>query len=212
MKKATAACALALICALGTSTTTNAQDGKSTRFGLLAAPHMAWFKSDTKGLSNDGSVVGFKFGLMGDFMIGANQNYAFSTGLYYMVTTGVKVKPDDGSGKGSELKLSYVQLPLTMKLKTNEIGYMTYYGQIGADLGLNTSAKVDGEDVSDAINTFRAGLVVGAGFEYNFSGNTSLMVGITYNNGLTNLYSNKDAAGDAKGKLNYLELTVGVFF
>ncbi|MFT3884130.1 MAG: porin family protein [Flavobacteriales bacterium] len=201
--------------ALFTSTLTNAQDGKSVRFGLQVAPHMAWLKSDTKNVSNDGSVLGFKFGLMSDFMIGQNQNYAFSTGLYYMVTTGVKAKttisvpgvPD--VTKSSEMKLSYVQLPLTIKLKTNEIGYMTYYGQIGADLGLRTSAKSEGEDVSDYVNAFRAGLVVGAGLEFNFSGNTSAMAGLTYNNGLTNLYTSK-AGG--KGKLNYLELNLGVFF
>lgn len=218
MKKATAAFALALAGALCTSNTVNAQDGRSVRFGLLVAPHMAWLKSDTKTVKNDGSKIGFKFGLMSDFMIGANQNYAFSTGLYYLVTTGVKTKSDITTTVGSttttttvssQLDLSYVQLPLTIKLKTNEIGYITYYGQIGADLGLRTSAKVDDEDVSDYVNSFRAGLVVGAGLEYNFSGNTSAMAGITYNNGLTNLYSDK--AGN-KGKLNYLELTLGVFF
>ncbi|HEX2617981.1 MAG TPA: hypothetical protein VHL57_10595, partial [Flavobacteriales bacterium] len=75
MKKATAACALALIGALVTSTNSNAQDGKSVRFGLQVAPHFAWLKSDSKSVTNDGSKLGFKFGLMGDFMLGANQNY-----------------------------------------------------------------------------------------------------------------------------------------
>lgn len=215
--------------------TMNAQDGKSVRFGLKVSPNMGWFSSDDKTFSNDGSVLGFNFGLMGDFMIGANQNYAFSTGLMYMTKLGGKYTSTfETSTAGitskvvskSTLSLQYVQIPITVKLKTNEIGYMTYYGQIGGDLGLNVGAHSDDEvsttvngatttvssdnnDVSDFTNTLRIGLIVGAGLEYNFSGNTSAMLGLTYGNGFTNAFS--DDAG-SKAKLHYFELSLGVFF
>lgn len=231
MKKATALTTLALLSAL----TINAQDGKSVRFGLKVAPNMGWFSSDEKTFSSDGSTVGFNFGLMGDFMIGANQNYAFSTGLMYMTKLGGKYTTTiEAANAGvtskvvskSTLSMQYVQIPLTMKLKTNEIGYMTYYGQIGGDLGINVGAHSDDEvstttngatttvttsnnDVSSFTNTLRVGLIVGAGVEYNFSGNTSAMLGLTYGNGFTNAFSSKS---DASAKLHYFELSLGVFF
>ena len=118
---------------------------------------------------------------------------------------------------------------------TNEIGYMRYFAQVGFGASFNIRAKADrvvpqyfaspadafvetfieeeNENIQDDINLFRAALIVGAGAEYNFSGNTSLLFGITYNNGFTNI-ANFDVDVDKKAKLlnNYLELTVGVFF
>ena len=103
----------------------------------------------------------------------------------------------------TELKLQYVDIPLSLKLRTNEIGYITYLGQIGFDLGINIGAKTaievfdaagntffsaDDEKISDEINLFRAGLVVGAGAEYNISGNTAIVLGLSYHNGFTNIY------------------------
>ncbi|MBK8498800.1 MAG: outer membrane beta-barrel protein [Flavobacteriales bacterium] len=135
-------------------------------------------------------------------------------------------------GLETDVKLQYVEVPLTVKLMTNEIGYMRYYGQIGFGNAFNIRAKsdqvvakIDGtradgqpivseftelsdEDLQDDIMLYKVSLVVGAGMEYNFSGNTSLLVGITYNNGFTNIL---DIEG-AKAKAHYIELTTGVFF
>ena len=199
-----------------------AQDGKSARLGLKVAPNMSWINPSESRIKSDGSVTGFNFGLMADFRLG-NDNYALATGLFYMVRTGGKYKMTltDSSSTTATAKLQYVQLPLTIKLKTNEIGYITYFGQIGADLGINVGATGDvttmvgrstttlkDEDISDNIALFRAGLLVGAGLEYNFSGNTSALVGINYSNGLTNVFD-KDAG---KAKLSYIELALGILF
>jgi hypothetical protein len=122
----------------------------------------------------------------------------------------------------------YVELPITLKLMTNEIGYITYYGQIGFGAAFNISAKSDydvydpatksvtsftDEDVMDHTNPFKASLILGAGLQYNFSGNTSLLIGLTYNNGFTNIL--KDVTvneTELKAKQDYLELTLGMYF
>jgi opacity protein-like surface antigen len=222
MKKAFLVLAAVALC----TNIMNAQDGKSVRFGLKVAPNFGWIKPDDKLLKSDGTLLGFNFGLMGDFMLGANQNYAFSTGLMYMTKLGGKYILVSGadsllSTTKSTVKLQYIQLPLTIKLKTNEIGYMTYYGQIGVETALRVSAKGDVQttfrgttasednvDLTDATSIFRAALLVGGGVEYNFSGNTSAMLGVTYSNGFTNAFD-----GDvSKAKLHYFELSAGVFF
>jgi opacity protein-like surface antigen len=227
MKKVTLA--LAAVCC---ATFMNAQDGKAVRFGLKVAPNIGWIKPDDKNLSSSGTEVGFNFGLMGDFRMG-NDNYAFSTGLMYMTKVGGSVEYTDPLGISttkSTMKLAYVQLPITLKLKTNEIGYMTYFGMIGIENGLNVGAKADVEttvlgvsaseidmDIADRVALYRAALLVGAGFEYNFSGNTSAMLGLTYSNGFTNVnkssYEENGVDVDLpKAKLHYFELSLGVFF
>lgn len=223
----------AILCLLVVSiASANAQD-KSVRFGIKVAPNFGWINPDTKELKNDGARFGYTFGLMGDFMIGANQNYAFSTGLFLNNVGGKTTYPVGDQNLGTESKYQYIELPITLKLKTNEIGYMTYYGQIGFGTAFNIAAKSDfdqydpatgkitrvtDEDIMDHTNLFKASLIVGAGLEFNFSGNTSAMVGITYNNGFTNIYNDVeqvDAQGDKtdlKATQNYLELSLGVFF
>ena len=235
-----------LIMAVAALATPNlhAQD-EGVRFGIKLAPNMSWLKSDTKGVENDGSKIGYTFGLATEFPIGADGNYRFATGLFLNVGGGkyLETFPFVENGQNltkdlsSDINLQYIQIPLTMKLMTKEIGYMRYYGQLGFDAAFNVKAKGDvqvaaldtasqrmvfpimeDEDFKDNIQPIRAGLVVGAGLEYNFSGSTTLQAGITYNNGLTNLLKKVevvDASGAVKkAKLlqNYLELNLAIFF
>ena len=223
----------------------HAQDDVSVRFGLKLSPNLSMLRSETKGLKSAGNTFGYTFGLMAEFPIGASGNYRFATGLN-LNNVGGKSSQDfsylsaiNGPILSRELettyKLQYIELPLTVKLMTNEIGYMRYFAQVGFGASFNIRAKADrvvpqyfaspadafvetfieeeNENIQDDINLFRAALIVGAGAEYNFSGNTSLLFGITYNNGFTNI-ANFDVDVDKKAKLlnNYLELTVGVFF
>lgn len=218
----------AIVCLLAiTATTVHAQE-KSVRFGIKVAPNLGFIHPDTKELKNDGTRFGYTFGLMGDFMLGSNQNYAFATGLFLNNVGGKTTFPAGDQNLSTESKYQYIELPITLKLKTNEIGYMTYYGQIGFGTAFNISAKSDfdtydpvakkvtrttGENIMDNTQLFKASLIVGGGLEFNFSGNTSAMVGVTYNNGFTNI--NKDIkVGDKelKAKQNYVELSLGVFF
>jgi len=217
-----------------------AQDG--VRFGLKLSPNMGWIRSDTKGFESSGSAFGFTFGLLSEFPIGASGNYRFATGLNLNNTAG-KWKQSftyqdaiNGPTKTTDLettaKLQYIELPLTVKLMTNEIGYMRYFAQVGFGNAVNIRARANhtlptydqsgayvtgfteekGEDISDDIALYRASLIVGAGFEYNFSGNTSLLFGVAYNNGFTNVLNVKVADTKVKAVSNYLELTLGVFF
>ncbi len=216
-----------------------AQSDNSVRLGIKLAPNLAWVRSDTKGLESNGTIVGYTFGLMTEFPFGSNGNYRFATGLF-LNNIGGKAKygySTDANGIKSDVqfatttKLRYIELPVTMKMMTNEIGYMRYFGQLGVDMGANIRAKSDFEmsttsggstttlsetdnDVQDNINVFKAGLVIGGGLEFNFSGSTSAMAGITYHSGFTNLYKKDSFTGVDKVKTfaDYIELSLGVFF
>lgn len=232
---------------LACSSTLNAQDAADTegvRFGIKLAPNLGFLQSETDGIEANGSGFGYTFGLLAEFPIGSAGNYRFATGLFLNNVTAkwqqdyVYVASVDAGSPlitkqlETDVKLQYIEVPLTIKMMTNEIGYMRYYGQIGFGNAFNIRAKADqvvaqvdgtradgqpivtvfnedkNEDIQSDIMLYKASLVVGAGMEYNFSGNTSLLVGITYNNGFTNIL---DIEG-AKAKAHYLELTMGVFF
>lgn len=234
MNKTIASLAALVLC----TTALKAQDDVSVRFGLKLSPNMAFVNPDTKTLKSNGSGLGYTFGLMLELPVGNTGNYRFATGLNlnnikgkwkrdfeYLDAIGGPIKVRELE---TEVGLQYIELPLTMKLMTNEIGYMRYFAVVGAGNAFNVQAKADQvlpkydqtggyvvdfekeekADIKDDIALYKASLIVGAGAEYNFSGNTSVMFGITYNNGFTNIL---DIDG-MRAKAHYLELSLGVFF
>jgi opacity protein-like surface antigen len=204
-----------------------AQDSSSPyygfRLGLTAHPTIGWVKPDI-GKSN-GVSLGFSYGLIGDFNF--TQNYSFATGLTVttvngksteIVTTNNVDGPDSQNEISLKYKLQYIEVPLTLKLKTVKINEVRYYGQFGLSNGFMIGAKQDLDitggtstkdiNIKDDIKFYRAGLIIGAGAEFEVSGNTSITAGLTFNNGFTDLTSSKNSTV----KNHYLGINFGVFF
>lgn len=181
-------------------------------FGLMASPGMAWLKTDTKGVDNDGVKLGFSYGIVTEFAFNDAENYAFATGLQASYRGGrlafdsVKLK----------LNLQYLELPITIKMKTNEIGAIKYFGQFGIVPGYNLKAigkttvgnTTKEDDYKDGINTFNFSLLIALGLEYNLTGNTSGFVSVGFNNGLNDVIDDNDT----KALSNLLSLNLGVLF
>lgn len=151
-------------------------------------------------------------------------------------------------------KVTYVTIPILLKMKTKEIGGFTYFGQIGINNSFRWRAFANDElqVINDATNTlgsneskskvditkdmsfYTASLNFGFGAEMNLSGTTSLVFGLNYNLGFTNvvknnsdylgrrandpLYSNSNTNAYTSTKMpqqvkaNGVVLTVGVLF
>ena len=211
------------------------------RLGVKLAPNFAWMRADSKDLSSDGSRMGYSFGLLGDFALGDQGTYFFSTGVL-LNNIGGKFKADfttdvDGVSTAftseQDLKLRYLEIPLTMKLRTKTDGQVNFYGQVGFSAAINLRARTDftttstvggssttvtseDEDVIDDIAFFKASLVVGAGAELQMS-SVTLVLGATFNNAFTNALDSdaKSFVSDTKkSKLfaDYLEITAAMFF
>lgn len=220
---------LILLCVI----TVTAQEGEKQpkfRFGLKVAPSVAWLGPDkTKfndlSVENGGAKIKFGYGLITEFILA--KNYSFLTGvevnyaggsINYKDANKVNYKLNDSTAlflKSREYKQQYITLPLALKLKTNEIGYMTYFGQIGVDASFKIKGRANDEgtlfskdsvgifslqgiehtesdvDILKQVNLFRIALNVGLGVEWNLAGNTSLLFAINYNNGFTNFFYNK---------------------
>lgn len=227
---------------------TNAQDDfRKFRFGLKASPNVGWFKPDTKGFESEGAKINFSYGLMTEFGLG--NNYSLATGLEVTTLGGKLSFPDSTFYYVDDIvdtanrfilmertyKVQYIDLPILLKMKTNEIGYLTYFGQFGFNFGFRTKATADDygrfpstakeaeledNNINKDANLMRIGLNIGAGAEYNLSGKTSLLFSVNYNNGFTNALkknssSLKNAAGAElaqKALSKYIALNVGILF
>lgn len=228
---------------------------KKFRFGLSGSSSIGWLKPDNENMNRNGVGLGLSYGLNGDILL--SDNIAVNTGIDlptyrggvsfkfdtilipYIDTSGNKQFTVLGGTSESKLRLKYVEIPFLLKMKTNEIGYITYFGLFGGRFGFNYSAVDGGEksstngstrrpynsrDVKDNMNFFRACFSIGGGLEYSLSGTTALVGSITYNNGLSNVYKalgkdkpmtlNKDLSEGPPKKAFYnnVVLRVGILF
>jgi hypothetical protein len=100
-----------------------------------------------------------------------------------------------------QYSITYITIPLTLKLKTKEIGMMTYYGQIGVNSSFRWKAKatdnvvsldntanptISKVDITKDISFIHETLNVGLGTEMRISGSTALTFGLNYLLGFTN--------------------------
>jgi hypothetical protein len=217
---------LTVIALLIFSTGIFAQSESKLHFGLKAAPSLAWLSSDSKDVTSDGTKFGFTYGLITEFKFATN--YAFATGID-VAYRGGKFKSEYKVGDTSivynvNYTMQYIEVPLTLKLKTNEIGYLVYYLQAGVAPGWNIRARADmdstataasynlnanseNNDVKDITNTVNVSMIVGGGIEYTLSGSTVLLAGIQFSNGFLDIFDT-----DLKANSNYLALSLGLLF
>lgn len=230
-------------------------DDRKVRFGLQFSPNISWLKANSSGYDKNGNKVGFSYGLSVEYFL--SNNYLLSSGIqmlyaggdlkYKGTTTGLLVTYP--AQVETSYNLRYIDIPILLKLRTNEIGYYSYFGQFGFKAGFNYRSNADfkytyqdpsqiipqvhtasNSNVSDDINFMNLYLVIGVGAEYNISGNTSLTLGLTFNNGFVNQLDTKthqlvneeasvDITGapiftdkDASANLNFIALNVGFYF
>ncbi len=211
---------------------------KEWKIALHVDPNVAWMKPDNKNIDAGAMKIKFGFGIMIDKMF--TDNYAFGTGLNILNTGGTLTYFDRAIKENHSVvrevqrtyNLKYLEIPLTLKLRTNEIGYITYWAQFGVGLGFNIKATGDNElkyvvqdfgttdssswllsdfkkesteddIIKDDIRLFRTSLIIAAGIEYNLSGNAGILAGISFNNAFSNVLNSKGVMKDATGNVQY---------
>lgn len=203
--------------------TMSAMAQKEMRFGLKISPNIGFYRPQTKSLTAEGARMGFGYGLMSEFQIGDNYALAIDLGIASM---GGKVNipsvtyPSLGVGGITYTNViysyntRYIEIPISLKMKTKEYNYLTYYGTFGIQPSVLINAKAEatsngvsiagtekfilvnkseddkynGTPFKDDAAIFRTSLVVGAGAEYSLSGKTALLAGIKYDSGFLNAF------------------------
>lgn len=208
---------------------------KPFKFGFKLAPAISWLSPDSKYYESAGSDFSFAWGFTADITL--MEHYYLATGFNVSYFSGKLSYPylltdDINSYEGvmeEKYNLRYIEVPLAMKMKTNElVKNYKFFGLIGINTGINIRAKSDQSfahssasfteenvDIKENSTLFKASLLVGAGAEYVIDESVSLVLGINFNNGFTNVLKGNNTVYpeiDAKAVPYYFELNIGVIF
>ena len=195
------------------------------KFSVQVDPQFAWFNSDDNAVKPNGSIFHMQVGLQMDYFFA--ENYAFALGvginnlggnLLYSDSTEFSSKGEIllvEPGQSVKMNLQYIDIPIGLKLKTEELGYATFFLQLGFNPMININSKastddgaMDKEDIRENIHLFNLGYHAGIGLEYQLGGSTALVGGLRWSAGLTDVSDNDRA----NVKTNALTIHIGVLF
>lgn len=188
-----------------------AQSTGDTRFTFVLSPQISWMKSDMDKVDNGGSKMGYNFGLLVDYFFG--DNYAITSGLT-INTTGGKLEYLSSGNNTVEARqrynLRYIEIPMGLKLRSEDLKRMNIYGRFGLSPQLNIMAK-DNDDngISDEVKLLDLGYHIGGGIEYSVGGKNALVFGLLFNNGFMDITS---SSYHDKAILNRLVFEFGFIF
>ncbi len=209
----------------------NTETGKSQKLhlGLYGDPLVGWLSSDADVISGSGVRAGFSGGLAVNYYFG--RNYAFSTGLSYLKTGGVQKSTQDvtfeftnfqttvAAGDNSIYSLSYIIIPAGLRLRTNQIGYLSIFTDVGLDGGFLNKGKIsipaagiENEFGSKEIRKFHLGYHLHVGTEYSLGGSTLLIMGIGYESGFNDVTIDNPGQPSDKSVIRLLRVRLGIFF
>lgn len=190
------------------------------QIGFKLAPAISASRVDGEdtGISKDGSGIRFTVGPVFDFMINKNENYFFSTGIWFSTKRVGIQSATDGDTESQSYNVQYIQLPMTLKLKSQEIALdKRIYVQFGPTFDFAVASKQKSGDTSfpliDDFSFADVGLLMGAGLEWHLGNSTRLSTGFSYSRGLVNVMNQSGAdLGDFTVKNDLFSLDLIVIF
>ena len=197
----------------------------SVRLSFTANPSINWMSTTSKEVGREKPIIGYDFGILGDVFFSENERYALLTGLQVLNTGGsLQYRPElfftfggETLDPGSEIKfrLRYLEVPISIKLKTDEFHRMFYWGVFGLSPMINIGANGNfgtfkRANIQEEINMFNLAMNVGVGFDFDLGGNNSASAGLIFQNGLTDVTTNNDM--NDKTILNSLKIRLGLIF
>jgi hypothetical protein len=201
------------------------------RLGLKVAPNIAWMNPGEKNYHYEGVNAGVALGFVAEFTFA--EHYAVCTGFNFSFLNGrlsfPYAEPPDTGTLNRKYNFRYLEVPLSIKMKTKEYGNFCFFGQIGFGTGFNLRTRVNddfkttkSETITDKKNLstsetafIREAILVGLGTEYKIDESVTLVLGLAYSNSLNNVLQGKNPSDPNltnKSSLNYVELNLGVLF
>ncbi|MEP1115855.1 MAG: porin family protein [Ekhidna sp.] len=184
------------------------------KLGLKLAPVISSnrAKNDAQTVENDGSKLKFSVGLIADKTL--SDTYFLSSGLMYLPKQ-VAFRNADGTVE-EEYTIQYLQLPVTLKLFTNELAPdFKAYLQVGSGLEIKVFDE-PGDPSFVTVEKFTPidiPVILGAGIEYRAGINTTLFGGFSYQRGLVNVVNEAATGfGDLQLRSTIFSIDLGVKF
>lgn len=220
------------------------------RFGFQLSPTFGWLSTDVNTIESNGSNLGLKLGMVGEYYF--QENYSVTSGIGFYFNAGGRLLHERpgvywaasespcsedfaNTTTGPDLKYSvqYVEIPVGLKMRTREFGYLRYYFQPELGLGFRTQAVGNVEkspndacedlNIQEEVGLLNVFWGVGGGVEYSVSESTSIVAGIATQFGFTdftkdndtvirNASTNETTDEDSKGVMRAVIIRLGVLF
>lgn len=198
-------------------------------FGVHVDPVISWFSTDISQVKNNGARPGFNFGLTYNRYFA--DNYSFSAGIS-LLSAGGKIVSKDTTvmeftnfrstvlpGNSVVYKMKYIAFPVGLKLQTNQIGYVTFFSDLGFVPKLVINRKVDipslsisDENGSNELRMFNLSYHITGGIEYSIGGNTALVFGLDFDNNFLDITKDNGKQPNDRVSQKILSFRFGVNF
>jgi hypothetical protein len=166
--------------------------------------------------------------LFADFGLNGNQRYYISTGIQVSSLGGkyeyrsVELVNDNlySATTSVQSTVRYLEVPLAIKMRTNELGYSIIGGYAGFGTGFRLGAHQEREttpdngaiepitkgkeNVDETYHPMRLSFIVGLELERKITKDTYFTFGLSFNNGLTNVFSERSYETDENGNIDYV--------
>jgi len=216
----------------------NAQE-RSFNFGLHGTPSLSWMKSNVDGevYKSDGATIHMGYGA--EFNYFFVKNLGIGTGIDVVYTGGkmqfhTAMTIDNVSDTGittRKYRLQYLQIPLVIIGTTgNMLGKFSIYAKFGLGNSFKLSAKSSDKfvitkrpdapvaidnNITKQVSFIRESMIIGVGATYKVAKILTINVGLTYNNGFTDVLTGTNGANQSikeNAKVNYFDLSLGLLF
>lgn len=191
-----------------------------------ASPSLNWMSPGIKEIQNNKATLGYELGVNADIYFDQDSRYALATGVLITNTGGeLTFNPSQSFSFGGETfnpgtsiryRLQYIEIPVGLKLRTKEFLRWSYWGLFGLTGGVNVSAKgdssdgmLDKSDINKEVKLFNAALNLGLGANYDLGERNSLILGLSYKDGFSDVTSR--GFGE-KTTVNSLTFKLGLVF
>lgn len=194
---------------------------------FTTGPSVNWMSTDNRSVRTQKAIMGYDFGIISDVFFSENEHYSLLTGLQVVNTGGtLSFRPNPSFTFNGETfsqpvdikyNLRYLEVPFSLKLKTDQFHRVYYWGVFGLSGLVNVGANGTTNDgifkrtnIRDEINMFNLGMNVGVGFDFDLGGNNAFSAGLIFQNGLTDVTTNNYFVD--KTIVNSLKIRLGLIF
>ncbi len=187
------------------------------RFGFKAAPNISFNRIDSEVDNVDFNTegVGLRFQLGPVFDIEFKENHYFSTGIIF--TSKRSAFSADSSAttqrKIEDYSPQYLQVPITLKLFTEEIGLdKKIYFQFGGTIDFMTNNQGEPENIVKSFRFIDLNSLLAVGLEYGIGINTKIFGGLVYQRGLLDVIKENIYEDNFNLRNDFVALEIGVIF
>jgi len=185
----------------------NSSDNGELRLGFQLSPSISWLSTDDNAINGNHEEGG---------------NFWSRSELS---DTGLTALPN---GVNLKYHIQYIEIPLGLKMRTKEFGYIRYFAEIPLfSLGVKVQARGDiegtsrldteRENIRRDVNLFNVNWGFGGGIHYALSEDTAFIGGLYYQQGLSDVtddsgFKMSGEQENSRGVIKSITLRIGILF